>query len=233
MNCSMELGGNAPFLVFDDADIDDAVAGAMIAKMRNGGEACTAANRFYVHKKVADEFSDKFAAAMQALKVGPGLDPTVQLGPMVNAQAIEDISRLVNDAKDKGAEPLCGGEPIDSVGFYYPPTVLAKVNKDCNILKEEIFGPVAPIVTFEDDDEAIHAANDTEYGLISYLYTSNLARGLKVSEKLDAGMIGLNRGMVSDPAAPFGGVKQSGLGREGSHDGLHEYMEKKYISLNW
>ncbi len=233
VNCSMELGGNAPFLVFDDADINDAVAGAMIAKMRNGGEACTAANRFYVHKKVANEFSEKFAAAMQALKVGPGLDPTVQLGPMVNAQAIADISRLVNDAKDKGAEPLCGGEPIDAVGFYYPPTVLAKVNKDCSILKEEIFGPVAPIVTFEDDDEAIHAANDTEYGLISYLYTSNLSRGLKVSEKLDAGMIGLNRGMVSDPAAPFGGVKQSGLGREGSHDGLHEYMEKKYISLNW
>jgi succinate-semialdehyde dehydrogenase/glutarate-semialdehyde dehydrogenase len=233
VNCSMELGGNAPFLVFDDANIDDAVAGAMVAKMRNGGEACTAANRFYVHKSVVNEFSEKFTTAMAKLKVGPGLDPSVELGPMINEQAIDDIDRLVSDAINKGAEPLTGGKRMDQKGFYYPPTVLGAVNSDSQILREEIFGPVAPIVTFNDDDEAISAANNTEYGLISYLYTSDLKRGLQISEKLDAGMIGLNRGMVSDPAAPFGGVKQSGLGREGSHDGLHEYMEKKYISLNW
>jgi succinate-semialdehyde dehydrogenase / glutarate-semialdehyde dehydrogenase len=233
VNCSMELGGNAPFLVFNDANIDDAVAGAMVAKMRNGGEACTAANRFYVHKSVVNEFSEKFTIAMAKLKVGSGLDPSVELGPMINEQAIDDIDRLVSDAINKGAEPLTGGKRMDQKGFYYPPTVLGAVNPDSQILREEIFGPVAPIVTFNDDDEAITAANNTEYGLISYLYTSDLKRGLQISEKLDAGMIGLNRGMVSDPAAPFGGVKQSGLGREGSHDGLHEYMEKKYISLNW
>ena len=233
VNCSMELGGNAPFLVFDDADVDEAVAGAMVAKMRNGGEACTAANRFYVHKKVVNEFNDKFAKAMASLRVGPGLDPQVELGPMINEQAIIDIDRLVSDAIAKGGEALTGGKPLDRKGYYYPPTVIGSVNKNSEILREEIFGPVAPIVEFEDDDEAINAANNTEYGLISYLYTSDLRRGLQLSEKLDAGMIGLNRGMVSDPAAPFGGVKQSGLGREGSHDGLHEYMEKKYISLNW
>ncbi|NNC63842.1 MAG: NAD-dependent succinate-semialdehyde dehydrogenase [Gammaproteobacteria bacterium] len=233
LNTSMELGGNAPFLVFDDADIDSAVAGALVAKMRNGGEACTAANRFYVHERVADEFTEKFAAAMQAMKVGPGLDPQVELGPMVNKWAIEDIDRLVQDATGKGSQVVTGGAPIEGTGFFYPPTVLSCVSNDSNLLREEIFGPVAPIVTFTDDDEAIAAANDTEYGLIAYLFSGNLGRGMAVAERLDAGMIGVNRGLVSDPAAPFGGTKQSGLGREGSHDGLHEYMEKKYIGVEW
>ncbi len=233
LNTSMELGGNAPFLVFDDADIDAAVAGAMVAKMRNGGEACTAANRFYVHANVADEFTEKFSAAMKAMKVGPGLDPSVDLGPMVNQWAIEDIDRLVQDATGKGSQVVTGGAPMEGTGFFYPPTVLSCVPNDSNCLREEIFGPVAPIVTFTDDDEAIAAANDTEYGLIAYLFSGNLGRGMAVAERLDAGMIGVNRGLVSDPAAPFGGTKQSGLGREGSHDGLHEYMEKKYIGVEW
>lgn len=233
VNCSMELGGNAPFLVFDDADVDSAVAGAMIAKMRNGGEACTAANRFYAHKSVYAEFADKFSAAMEAFKVGAGLEPGVQLGPMINEWAIKDIDTLVQDATRKGSEVLTGGAPLDRIGYYYPPTVLGNVPADANILREEVFGPVAPIVSFSDDDEAIHLANDTEYGLVSYLYTQNVGRGMAISERLDAGMIGLNRGLVSDPAAPFGGSKQSGLGREGSHEGMMEYMEKKYIAVTW
>jgi succinate-semialdehyde dehydrogenase/glutarate-semialdehyde dehydrogenase len=233
VNCSMELGGNAPFLVFDDADIDAAVAGAMIAKMRNGGEACTAANRFYAHERVYDEFAEKFSAAMAAFKVGPGLEPGVELGPMVNEWAIKDIDTLVQDATAKGSEVLTGGAPLDRTGYYYPPTVLGNVPADANILREEVFGPVAPIVSFSDDDEAVAQANDTEYGLVSYLYTQDIGRGMAISERLDAGMIGLNRGLVSDPAAPFGGSKQSGLGREGSHDGMMEYMEKKYIAVAW
>ena len=233
VNCSMELGGNAPFLVFDDADIDSAVAGAMIAKMRNGGEACTAANRFYAHERVYDEFAEKFSAAMAAFKVGPGLEPGVELGPMVNEWAIKDIDTLVQDATTKGSEVLTGGAPLDRTGYYYPPTVLSNVPADANILREEVFGPVAPIVSFGDDDEAVEQANDTEYGLVSYLYTQDIGRGMAISERLDAGMIGLNRGLVSDPAAPFGGSKQSGLGREGSHDGMMEYMEKKYIAVAW
>jgi succinate-semialdehyde dehydrogenase/glutarate-semialdehyde dehydrogenase len=233
VNCSMELGGNAPFLVFDDADIDSAVAGAMIAKMRNGGEACTAANRFYAHERVYDEFAEKFSAAMAAFKVGPGLEPGVELGPMVNEWAIKDIDTLVQDATAKGSEVLTGGAPLDRTGYYYPPTVLGNVPADANILREEVFGPVAPIVSFSDDDEAVAQANDTEYGLVSYLYTQDIGRGMAISERLDAGMIGLNRGLVSDPAAPFGGSKQSGLGREGSHDGMMEYMEKKYIAVAW
>jgi succinate-semialdehyde dehydrogenase/glutarate-semialdehyde dehydrogenase len=233
ISTSMELGGNAPFLVFDDADIDAAVAGAMVAKMRNGGEACTAANRFYVHERVGDEFTEKFSAAMKALRIGPGLDPEVELGPMVNKQAIEDIDGLVQDAAGRGSSVVTGGAPLDRAGFFYPPTVLSCVPKDASILKNEVFGPVAPIVTFSDDDEAVAAANDTEYGLISYLFTRNLSRGMAIAERLEAGMVGLNRGLVSDPAAPFGGVKQSGLGREGSHDGMMEYMEKKYIGVEW
>ncbi len=233
LNTSMELGGNAPFLIFDDADVDAAVAGAMIAKMRNGGEACTAANRFYVHDKVANEFTDKFSAAMKRLKMGPGLDPEVELGPMVNRAAIEDIDGLVQDATGKGSEVVTGGAPSGGTGFFYPPTVLSCVPNDSSILKEEIFGPVAPIVTFSDDDEVIAHANDTEYGLIAYLFSGSLSRGMAIAERLEAGMIGLNRGLVSDPAAPFGGVKQSGLGREGSHDGMMEYMEKKYIGVEW
>jgi succinate-semialdehyde dehydrogenase/glutarate-semialdehyde dehydrogenase len=233
VNCSMELGGNAPFLVFDDADIDAAVAGAMIAKMRNGGEACTAANRFYAHERVYDEFAEKFSAAMAAFKVGPGLEPGVELGPMVNEWAIKDMDALVQDAMAKGAEVLTGGAPLERTGYYYPPTVLGNVPADANILREEVFGPVAPIVSFSDDDEVVAKANDTEYGLVSYLYTQDIGRGMAISERLDAGMIGLNRGLVSDPAAPFGGSKQSGLGREGSHDGMMEYMEKKYIAVAW
>jgi succinate-semialdehyde dehydrogenase/glutarate-semialdehyde dehydrogenase len=233
LNTSMELGGNAPFLVFDDADIDAAVAGAMIAKMRNGGEACTAANRFYVHERVSSEFTEKFSAAMQAMKIGSGLDPNVELGPMVNKTAIEDIDRLVQDASGRGSQVVTGGAPLAGTGFFYPPTILSGVPKDATILKEEIFGPVAPIVTFTDDDEAVAAANDTEYGLIAYLFSGDLARGMAIAGRLDAGMIGVNRGLVSDPAAPFGGVKQSGLGREGSHDGMMEYMEKKYIGVEW
>ncbi len=233
VNCSMELGGNAPFLVFDDADIDAAVEGAMIAKMRNGGEACTAANRFYAQEGVYEEFTEKFAAAMEAMKVGPGLEPGVELGPMVNEWAIKDIDRLVTDATNKGSEVLTGGAPLDRVGHYYPPTVLGRVPREADILREEVFGPVAPVMSFSDDDEVIAAANDTEYGLVSYLYTGSLKRGMAVSERLDAGMIGLNRGLVSDPAAPFGGMKQSGLGREGSHEGMMEYMEKKYIAVEW
>ena len=233
VDCSMELGGNAPFLVFDDADIDAAVQGAMIAKMRNGGEACTAANRFYAHTAIYDEFTDKLTAAMATLRVGPGLEPGVQLGPMVNARAISDIHHMVDDAASQGSEVLTGGAPLDRVGHFYPPTVLAAVPQAATILREEIFGPVAPVVAFSDDDEVIHAANDTEYGLVSYLYTGNLTRGMAISERLDAGMIGLNRGLVSDPAAPFGGTKQSGLGREGSHEGMMEYMETKYIAVDW
>ncbi len=233
VNCSMELGGNAPFLVFDDADVDAAVAGAMIAKMRNGGEACTAANRFYVHERVYQEFTDKFTAAMAAFKVGPGLEPGVELGPMVNEWAIKDIDRLVQDATSKGSAVLTGGAPLQRTGYYYPPTVLGNVPPDADILREEVFGPVAPIVSFSDDDEVIAQANDTEFGLVSYLYTQDIGRGMAISERLDAGMIGLNRGLVSDPAAPFGGTKQSGLGREGSHEGMMEYMEMKYIAVEW
>lgn len=233
VNCSMELGGNAPFLVFDDADIDAAVAGAMIAKMRNGGEACTAANRFYAHEKIYDEFAGKFSAAMEAFKVGPGLEEGVQLGPMVNEWAIKDIDALVQDATQRGSEVLTGGAPLERQGYYYPPTVLGNVPEDANIMHDEVFGPVAPIVAFSDDDEVIAKANNTEYGLVSYLYTKNLKRGMSVSERLDAGMIGLNRGLVSDPAAPFGGSKQSGLGREGSHEGMREYMETKYVAVEW
>jgi len=233
VNCSMELGGNAPFLVFEDADIDAAVAGAMIAKMRNGGEACTAANRFYAHERVYQEFTDKFTAAMAAFKVGPGHESGVELGPMINEWAIKDMDRLVQDAKAKGSEVLTGGAPLQRTGYYYPPTVLGNVPADADILREEVFGPVAPILSFSDDDEVIAQANDTEYGLVSYLYTQDIGRGMAISERLDAGMIGLNRGLVSDPAAPFGGMKQSGLGREGSHEGMMEYMEMKYIAVEW
>jgi succinate-semialdehyde dehydrogenase/glutarate-semialdehyde dehydrogenase len=233
VNTSMELGGNAPFLVLDDADIDDAIAGAMIAKMRNGGEACTAANRFYVHRAVADEFSRGLAAAMGRLRMGPGLDPATDVGPLVNPPAVAKVDELVTGALDDGAHVLAGATRPAGPGWYYPPTVLSDVAPAAAILREEIFGPVAPIVVFDDVDEAVALANDTEYGLVSYLYTRNLARGLRVAEALEAGMIGLNRGVVSDPAAPFGGVKQSGIGREGGHEGLLDYLESKYIAVQW
>ncbi len=233
LNCSMELGGNAPFLVFEDADIDAAVAGAFIAKMRNGGEACTAANRFYVHESIADKFSAKLAAKLSELRVGPGLDDGVDLGPLVNADTLSKVSSLVDSARADGAEVLTGGRAPDRAGYFYEPTVLDSVPADAGILSEEIFGPVAPIVRFGDQDEAIELANGTEYGLVSYLYSSDLRRALQVAEALEAGMVGINRGVVSDPAAPFGGVKQSGLGREGAHDGLLEYTETKYIAVEW
>ena len=233
VNHSMELGGNAPFLVFADADLDAAREGAMIAKMRNGGEACTAANRFYVEASVAEEFSTRLAAKMGALKVGPGTEPETQLGPLVNEAAVQKVDELVRGALAGGARALIGGEVPDGTGFYYPPTVLVDVPADAAILREEIFGPVAPIVTFTAEADAIRWANDTEYGLVSYLYTGDLARGLRLSEALESGMVGLNRGLVSDPAAPFGGVKQSGIGREGGHEGLLDYTESKYIAVTW
>jgi succinate-semialdehyde dehydrogenase/glutarate-semialdehyde dehydrogenase len=233
VNTSMELGGNAPFLVLDDADIPAAVQGAMIAKMRNGGEACTAANRFYVHRRVAEEFSRGLAEAMGRLVVGPGSDPSTELGPLVNPAAVSKVDELVTGALDDGARALIGADRPDRTGWYYNPTVLTNVDKSNPILGEEVFGPVAPIVVFDDDEEAVAAANDTEFGLVSYLYTGDLARGLRVAEALEAGMIGLNRGLVSDPAAPFGGVKQSGIGREGGHEGMLEYLESKYIAVRW
>ncbi len=230
---AMELGGNAPFLVFEDADLDAAVEGAMIAKMRNMGEACTSANRFYVHESVHDAFVEKFAAKMRALKVGNGLEDGVAVGPLVNADTRDKVARLVEDAVQKGARAVCGGKRPDGKGFYYLPTVLVNVPETALCLKEEIFGPVAPIQKFRTEDEAIAKANATEYGLVSYLYTRDVARGLRVSERLEAGMVGLNRGVVSDPAAPFGGAKQSGLGREGAHEGLMEFLETQYVSVSW
>ena len=233
VNTSMELGGNAPFVVFDDADLDAAIEGAMVAKMRNGGEACTAANRFYVQRGVAREFTERLARRMGALRVAPGLDEGAELGPLVNRDAVESVHGLVESAVAAGATVVTGGKPIDRPGYFYPPTVLADVAPGSRILAEEIFGPVAPIVEFDDEREAIELANDTEYGLVAYVYTGDLARGLRVTEALEAGMVGLNRGLVSDPAAPFGGVKQSGIGREGGHEGLLDYLETKYVATQW
>jgi len=230
---AMELGGNAPFIVFDDADLDAAIDGAMVAKMRNMGEACTAANRFYVHEKVHKAFADKLTAKMQALKMGNGLDDGVTLGPLVNAEGRDKVVTLVDDAVKKGAKLLVGGKRPDGPGYFYPATVLDNVPDSADMLREEIFGPVASIQIFKSEDEVVKRANDTEYGLVAYLYTRDLSRGMRVSERLDFGMIGLNRGLVSDPAAPFGGTKQSGIGREGAHEGLHEFMETQYISVNW
>ncbi len=233
LSTSMELGGNAPFVVFDDADLEAALDGAMIAKMRNGGEACTAANRFIVQEGICEAFTTGLAERMKALTVGPGYDAATKCGPMVNKAAIESISALVEDAVSRGARVLTGGKPLDREGFYYPPTVIDRVPADAEISREEIFGPVAAIRTFATEEEAVALANDTEFGLIAYVYTGDLARGLRVSEKIEAGMVGLNRGLVSDPAAPFGGVKQSGLGREGAHHGILEFCETKYISVSW
>jgi succinate-semialdehyde dehydrogenase/glutarate-semialdehyde dehydrogenase len=230
---AMELGGNAPFIVFEDADIDAAIEGAMIAKMRNMGEACTAANRFYVHEKVHDAFAEKFTAKMKSLKMGNGLDDGVALGPLVNQEGRDKVVTLVDDAVKKGAKVLTGGKAPDGKGYFYPATVLTNVPDDAAMLREEIFGPVASIQTFKSEDEVVKRANDTEYGLVAYLYTKDIGRGMRVSERLDFGMVGLNRGLVSDPAAPFGGMKQSGIGREGAHEGLMEFLETQYISLNW
>ena len=233
VNCSMELGGNAPFIVFDDADVDEAVRGAMIAKMRNGGEACTAANRFYVQDGIADAFTEKLAAAMRAMRMGPGLEDGVDLGPLINKRAQSDMVAFVEDATRRGAKIVTGGHCPDRKGFFFQPTLLVEVPDDANVLNDEIFGPIAPLQRFATTEQVIAKANRTPYGLISYIYTRNVARGLAVAEKIESGMVGLNRGVVSDPAAPFGGVKQSGVGREGGHEGMLEFLEKKYIAVAW
>ncbi len=233
VNCSMELGGNSPFIVFDDADIEAAVEGAMIAKMRNGGQSCVAANRLYVHESVRDEFSRAFVTAMEEVQLGPGMDPGVDLGPLVNFSAQQDMSEFVGSSTASGSTVAAGGRAPDSPGFFYLPTVLTEVGNDDPILSQEIFGPVAPIVTFESEDEVISMANDTVHGLASYLYTNDLTKGMRVSEAIESGMVGLNRGVFSDPAAPFGGVKQSGIGREGAHVGMLEFLETKYIAADW
>ncbi len=233
LNVSMELGGNAPFIVFEDADLDAALEGAMVAKMRNAGEACTAANRFLVHAAVAGQFTSMLAGAMGDLRMGPGIDRANQVGPMINERSRDDIADLVQDAVDSGASVAVGGTVPDRRGYFYAPTVLSGVSHDAAILDQEIFGPVAPVVIFDTDEEAIAMANDTVHGLISYVYTGDLARGLRTAEAIESGMVGLNRGLVSDPAAPFGGVKQSGIGREGSHEGIEEFLETKYIATSW
>jgi succinate-semialdehyde dehydrogenase/glutarate-semialdehyde dehydrogenase len=233
ISCSMELGGNAPFIVFDDADLDAALDGAMVAKMRNGGEACTAANRFYVQEGIAEQFSKGLVDRMSALKVGAGYDAQTQCGPLINQAAVDRIGGLVDDAVGQGAQVLTGGKASGGAGFYFPPTVISRVPASASITREEIFGPVAAITTFFTEDDAVAAANDTEYGLIAYVYTRDVGRGMRVSERLESGMVGLNRGLVSDPAAPFGGVKQSGLGREGAHHGIMEFCETKYIAVSW
>jgi len=232
LKVSMELGGNAPFLVFDDADLDDVVEGAMIAKMRNIGEACTSANRFHVAASVADEFAEKLAQRMGSLKVGRGTEEDVDIGPLIDDDQRSKVSELVSDAVDKGASCLVGGKAVDGAGYFYEPTVLADVPADARVLKEEIFGPVAPVKGFDSEDEAIAAANDTEYGLVAYVYTRDIKRALRVCEGLETGMVGLNQGMVSNAGAPFGGVKQSGVGREGGNEGIHEYLETKYVAVN-
>jgi len=233
VNCSMELGGNAPFIVLADADVDAAVAAAMVAKLRNGGESCTAANRFYVQKPLLEAFSRKFAAAMCQVKLGPGLEEGVQLGPLVNARTRDKVAELVADAVDGGGRVLTGGTAPDRTGYFYQPTVIVDAPRSARIMNEEIFGPVAPVTSFEDLDEVVGLANATEYGLVSFVHTRDLAAGLALAERLECGMVGINRGVVSDPAAPFGGWKQSGLGREGAHEGLLEYLEMKYIAASW
>lgn len=230
---SMELGGNAPFIVFEDADIDAAVEGAMIAKMRNMGEACTAANRFYVHEQVADAFSAKMTDRMAALKMGNGLTEGIAVGPLVNKATRDKVESLVNDAVAKGAKVTTGGTRASGPGYFYPPTVLTDVPDTADLVWEEIFGPVAAIQTFRDEDLMIEQCNKSEYGLASYIYTRDIGRGMRVANRLETGMVGLNRGIVSDPAAPFGGVKQSGLGREGSKEGVLEYLETQYVSVGW
>jgi succinate-semialdehyde dehydrogenase/glutarate-semialdehyde dehydrogenase len=230
IRCSMELGGNAPFVVMDDANIDEAVKGLMLAKMRNGGAACTAANRIYVQRKVAAEFTQKFAAAMGAFVMGRGRDAGVQLGASVSIKERNKIAELVDSSVKAGAKVLTGGKTPDGPGAFYPATVL-EVDKSAEILNHEVFGPVAPIVIFDTDAEAIELANSTDFGLISYVYSEDLKRAIQISEALESGMVAINRGMISDPAAPFGGVKQSGLGREGGFDGIHEFLETKYIGV--
>jgi succinate-semialdehyde dehydrogenase/glutarate-semialdehyde dehydrogenase len=232
LKTSMELGGNAPFLVFEDADLDAAVDGAMVAKMRNVGEACTSANRFHVHESVAEEFGTRLAERMSAMKIGRGSEDGVEVGPLIDDDQRSKVAELVDDAVGKGANALIGGKAVDGPGSFYEPTVLAAVPDDARLLVEEIFGPVAPIRTFRTEEEAIAAANDTEYGLVSYVFTSDVKRALRVCEALETGMIGLNQGLVSNAGAPFGGVKASGLGREGGNEGILEFLETKYVAIN-
>jgi succinate-semialdehyde dehydrogenase/glutarate-semialdehyde dehydrogenase len=231
VNCSMELGGNAPFIVFDDADLDAAVAGAMIAKMRNGGEACTAANRFHVANSVREEFTDRLVKRMSEFTLGKGLDPASTLGPLINSKQLAKVEDLVSDAVSRGATVAVGGVAPGGPGNFYPATVLADVPASARILREEVFGPVAPITGFDTEEQGVAAANDTEFGLAAYIYTKSLDRALRVAEALESGMVGVNRGVISDPAAPFGGVKQSGFGREGGSEGIEEYLDTKYIAL--
>jgi succinate-semialdehyde dehydrogenase/glutarate-semialdehyde dehydrogenase len=231
LRVSMELGGNAPFLVFDDADLDAAVEGALQAKMRNIGEACTAANRFLVQRPVAAEFAARLADRMGSLVVGRGTEPGVQVGPLITAKARDGVAELVEDAAGRGARVLAGGSPIDGPGWFFQPTVLDAVPADARLLSEEIFGPVAPVTTFGDVAEALDLANASEYGLIAYAYTRDLTRGMRVAEGLHTGMVGLNAGVISNPAAPFGGVKQSGFGREGGLEGIEEYLDTKYVGF--
>lgn len=233
VSCSMELGGNAPFLVFDDADLDAALDGAMIAKMRNAGEACTAANRFIVQAGIHDAFVAGLTKRMAALKVGAGYEAETQCGPMITKNAVKKIDRLVRDAIATGARATTGGEPLQQDGYFYPPTVLENVSHDTTIAREEIFGPVAAVYKFESEDDAVRLANDTEYGLAAYLYSRDLKRAMRVGKRLETGMLGINRGLMSDPAAPFGGVKQSGLGREGGVTGILEFMEPKYYAIEF
>jgi succinate-semialdehyde dehydrogenase/glutarate-semialdehyde dehydrogenase len=225
LRLSMELGGNAPFLIFEDADLDDAVGGAMVAKMRNIGEACTAANRFHVAGPVAERFAEKLAEKMSALKIGRGTEGGTQVGPLIDDEQRSKVDELVHDAVGKGAKALVGAEKVDGRGYFYRPTVLGDVPEEADLRQEEIFGPVAPVYSFGSEEEAIAAANDTEYGLVAYVYTRDLKRALRVVEGLETGMVGLNQGMVSNASAPFGGVKQSGIGREGGHEGIEEYLE--------
>ncbi|WP_168581833.1 NAD-dependent succinate-semialdehyde dehydrogenase [Gephyromycinifex aptenodytis] len=231
MRSSMELGGNAPFIVFEDADLDAAVEGAMIAKMRNMGEACTAANRLFVHRSVADDFAARLAARMSSLVVGDGIAEGTQVGPLVEEKALRKVEELVADARAKGAAVVCGGERVGNAGFFYAPTVLSGVSSESALMSQEIFGPVAPIIPFDAEDEVLALANDTPWGLVGYVYTRDVERGFRVTEALEVGMCGLNTGLVSNPAAPFGGVKASGLGREGGRVGIEEFLEMKYLAL--
>ena len=231
LRTSLELGGNAPFIVFEDADIDEAVAGAIAAKMRNMGEACTAANRLYVHSSVIDEFGRRLAERMAGLSVGRGTDDGVQVGPLIDDAALQKVQALVADAVDRGANVLTGGSAVPGDGYFYAPTVLTGVSRDAQMADQEIFGPVAPLTPFDSEAEVLAAANDTEYGLVSYVFTNDLRRALRVAEALETGMVGLNQGVVSNPAAPFGGIKQSGLGREGGSVGIDEFLETKYIGI--
>ena len=232
LRLSMELGGNAPFIVFEDADLDAAVQGALIAKMRNIGEACTAANRFHVAGPVAEQFAEMLAEKMGAMKVGRGTEEGVEVGPLIDDKQRSKVAELVEDAVGRGARALVGGHTRDGSGYFFDPTVLSNVPEDAKLLREEIFGPVAPVKGFLDEDEAIAAANDTAYGLVAYLYTNDLKRALRVVERLETGMVGLNQGMVSNASAPFGGIKQSGFGREGGPEGIEEYLETKYVAVN-